>query len=112
MINRGIVQGSGIGPILYIINENDLKPLSSANTFPKYADDANLLVPDNADISLPLELENVKAWALLNKMITDFSKTTQIVFHRPGPHQNLHPSVIDYIKQVNEVKLLGVVINR
>jgi hypothetical protein len=97
---------------LYIIHESDLKPLSSANILLKYADDTNLLVPENADISLPLEFENVKAWALLNKMIINFSKTREIVFHRPSPHQDLHPSVIDSIEQVNEVKLLGVVINR
>ena len=30
-INRGIVQGSGVGPMLYIVMEGDLKALSSNN---------------------------------------------------------------------------------
>jgi hypothetical protein len=30
-INRGIVQGSGIGPYLYIVMESDLHPVSCKN---------------------------------------------------------------------------------
>ena len=44
-INKGIVQGSGIGPSLYIVMESDLKALSAINILFKYADDTNLLVP-------------------------------------------------------------------
>jgi len=44
-INRSIVQGSGLGPTLYLILECDLKPKSSINKIFKYADDTNLLVP-------------------------------------------------------------------
>jgi len=46
-INRGIVQGSGVGPTFYLVMESDLKPLSSANLLCKFADDTNLLVPAN-----------------------------------------------------------------
>ena len=28
-INRGIVQGSGVGPTFYVVMESDIKPLSS-----------------------------------------------------------------------------------
>jgi len=45
-INRGIVQGSGLGPILCIVMEGDLKALSNTNLLCKYADDTNLLVPE------------------------------------------------------------------
>ena len=31
-INLGIVQGSGVGPTLYIILESDCKPISNVNT--------------------------------------------------------------------------------
>ena len=42
-INTGIVQGSGIGPMLYVVM--DLHTLSLMNILVKYADDTNLLVP-------------------------------------------------------------------
>ena len=45
-LNKGIVQGSGIGPTLYIVMESDLKALSAINILSKYADDTNLLVPE------------------------------------------------------------------
>ena len=46
IINRSIVQGSGIGPTLFIICIKDFKPIGSTNHMTKYADDANLLVPE------------------------------------------------------------------
>jgi len=51
-INRSILQGSDLGPTLYIIMEGDLKALSSS-TLLKYTDDTNLLVPEitNVDIN-------------------------------------------------------------
>ena len=45
-INTGIVQGSGVGPTLYIVMESDLKTISKINILFKYADDNNLLVPE------------------------------------------------------------------
>ena len=50
-INQSIVQGSGVGPILYIIMKSDLVPLSDSNQLFKYADDTTLLVPENSDTS-------------------------------------------------------------
>ena len=44
-INLGIIQGSGIGPLFYVILAADLKACSPVNLTLKYADDTNLLVP-------------------------------------------------------------------
>ena len=41
-----ITQGSGVGPTLYAITENDLKPHSSINVIFKYVDDTNFRVPE------------------------------------------------------------------
>ena len=46
IINRSLVQGSGIGPTLFVICITDLKPVGSTNHITKYADDASLLVPE------------------------------------------------------------------
>ena len=51
-INKGIVQGSGIGPTLYIVIKSDLKALSAINILFKYADDTNLLVSEKTDVHL------------------------------------------------------------
>ena len=55
VINRSIVQGSGIGPTLFVICLIDLKPIGSINYAANYADDANLLVPEKCDIDIMLE---------------------------------------------------------
>ena len=110
-INKSIVQGSGIGPTLYILQESDLHPLSSINFILKYADDTNLLVPEHTDISFVREFENIKNWTERNKMIINISKTKEIVFQRPNPHHFLSPFPIDDIDQVHEAKLLGVILN-
>jgi len=39
LITSSIVQGSGIGPTLWLIMESDLHPLSDANVIFKYADE-------------------------------------------------------------------------
>jgi len=42
-INRSIVQGSGIGPTLYIIMKHDLRAISEINDLFKFADDTTCL---------------------------------------------------------------------
>ena len=110
-VNLGIVQGSGIGPTLYIIQESDLKTLSEVNILMKYADDTNLLVPSGTDVILEEEYLNVKRWAEVNKMLLNAAKTKEIVFRRP----NLRSSSFDLprltgIERIAQSKLLGVVI--
>ena len=48
LITRSIVQGSGLGPYLYILLAKRLKTLSLMNRLVKYADDTTLVVPPNA----------------------------------------------------------------
>ena len=56
-INLSIVQGSGFGPSLYVIMETDLHPKSRDSKLMKYADDTNLLVPENTDCTLTEEFK-------------------------------------------------------
>jgi hypothetical protein len=78
-INRSIVQGSGIGPFLYILNESDLHPLSQNNEIFKYADDTNLLVPQHSDTPIEAEFDNILQWTRNNKMIIKLSSIIIIV---------------------------------
>ena len=82
MIKRSIVQGSGIGPTLFIICIMHLKLVGSTNHITKYADDASLLVPEKNDAER--EFLNVRKWANDNKFMVNMAKTKEIVFHRPN----------------------------
>jgi len=42
-INTSIVQGSGIGPMLFVVMESDLSIMSSTNILLKYADDTSAI---------------------------------------------------------------------
>jgi len=56
-INRSIIQGSGIGPTLYIVMKSDMTPISTYNLPIKYADDVDLLVPETSDVDLLLSFK-------------------------------------------------------
>ena len=109
-INRSIVQGSGIGPSMYILMESDLHPLSDINKIFKFADDTNLLVPEQSDISMEEEFTNIQDWARRNKMVINLSKTKEIVFRRPHPGKFALSPSIEEVEIVREAKLLGVIL--
>jgi hypothetical protein len=110
-INRSIVQGSGIGPSLFILMESDLHPLCRDNIMFKYTDDTDLLVPERSDVTMQQEFQHVQEWASRNKMVVNFTKTKELVFHRPHPSKfSITPSFPN-LELVQDAKLLGVVLS-
>ena len=109
-ITRSIIQGSGIGPTLYIAMESDLHPISSINIMFKYADDTNLLVPENTDVDLNDEYNHILQWATIIGMNINVAKTKEIVFQRPCPIKFHMCYPIDGIERVRPIRLLGVII--
>jgi len=103
-IGLSVVQGSGIGPMLYAVMKSDLQAISRRNTVFKYADDTILVVPEHTDVSIHDEFEHVKVWASVNKLMLNALKTKEIVFKR---HFHMPPA-LEEIEQLNCVKLLGV----
>ena len=63
-ITRSILQGSGIGPTLWLVMASDLRCILDINLLFKYADDTNLLVPENTDVDLAVEFGNVLTYLL------------------------------------------------
>lgn len=110
-INKGIVQGSGLGPTLFSIMVSDLETLSVINILCKYADDTNLISPEHSDVSLEDEFSNICNWASENKMILNNTKTKEIVFRRPNPRLSIMPSPMSGIERVKSSKLLGIILN-
>jgi hypothetical protein len=51
-ITRSIIQGSGLGPALYIIYKSDMRTLSALNKLCKFADDTTLLAPQSTDVQI------------------------------------------------------------
>ena len=74
-ITRSIIQGSGIGPTLWIVMASDLCCICNMNLLFKYADDTNLLVPENTNVDLVDELSNIREWADSNGMVINLHKT-------------------------------------
>ena len=81
-ITQSIIQGSGIGPYLYMIYASDLRTLSSHNVIVKYADDTTLLVGQHSPVDITQEYENFSSWSVTNKLTINTGKTKEIVFHR------------------------------
>jgi len=59
-INRSIIQGSGIGPTLFIMfTAYDRKALDILNFLITYADDATVLPPQNSKTSVKLDMAHI-----------------------------------------------------
>ena len=87
-INASIVQGSGIGPMSYVLNSKDQKPVLHENKFSKYADDGDLVVPSVNSNLISIEIDNIQQWALQNDLTINPNKTTEIIIYRQGPISN------------------------
>jgi hypothetical protein len=110
-INRGIVQGSVLGPTLYAVMKTDLRSKSKLNIIFKFADDTTLLVPENTDVNIGVEFDAIKTWTVINKMRLNMAKTKEIILHRPSTKFELSFDPVDAIEVVREAKLLGVFIS-
>ena len=110
-ITRSIVQGSGLGPMLYIALARKLKALSKQNAMSKYADDTSLLAPQHTDVSIEQEFAHVVDWSTANKLTINKNKTQEIIFYRSNRMANKHDiPLIPGIARVVEVRLLGVIL--
>jgi hypothetical protein len=110
-INLGVVQGSVLGPSLFTLMVSDLKPISRSNDLCKYADDLSLLVPENSETSIDAEFRAIREWAVTNKLIINFGKTKEIIFHRPRATRLLSPPALSGIERVTFAKILGIYVN-
>ena len=67
-INASIVQGSGIGPVSYVIYASDLRALHTGIAIDKYADDSYLVVPSINSSTIPDEFLHISDWAKANNL--------------------------------------------
>ena len=78
-INASIIQGSGLGPVSYILNASDLHTMHPFNILFKYADDTYLLVPAKYSTLISHDLKNISDWATDNNLKLNSTKCYEMV---------------------------------
>ena len=115
-----IIQGSVLGPLLFLIYINDLHTCIRHSTVRHFADDTNLLYPirkkeqnrnRNTVRNLNADLKSLNHWLLANKISLNSTKTELIFFRDKN---TLIPDVkikINGVKLVesSEVKYVGII---
>ncbi len=91
--NISVIQGSILGPILFLIYINDLYTASSLHKF-MFADDTACTASNcnlnKLIITVNTELKKIARWFRANKMAVNISKTKFMLFHTRGKPIDQH----------------------
>src|SRR5580693_5418320 len=76
------IQGSALGPAMFVLNGIDLQSTSAQNYMPAYADDTYLLFPSDNETRIDEEFSSIIAWASQNNILLNHDKSLEIIFHK------------------------------
>ena len=112
-ITCGVLQGSWLGPFLFILYINDLPFALKCSKAKMFADDTSLArtAKDVKDITstMNIELENLKVWLQGNKLSLNVAKTTSMLI---GTRHTIDDKISrEPIEQKPSVKYLGIYID-
>jgi hypothetical protein len=113
-VSSGVPQGSVLGPVLFAILIDSLRPVHPQSTYVKYADDITVIhnTRNASDDHLYLEWAAICKWSEINEMPINLKKTNVInVITKKGLTllPMLRPDSTQ-IETVRSAKLLGVMI--
>jgi len=106
-ISASFVQGSGMGPVAYLLNASDLRPIDQNNKIFKYADDTYLIVCDSNAHTIPKELQHISEWATRHNLKSNQAKSKEIVL-------SLHKTPVSaatFLTRVKSLTVLGITFN-
>jgi hypothetical protein len=119
----GIPQGSSLGPLLFLIDINDISNCSDKVSIRIFADDTNIFASyksiKDLEILMNEELTNVKKWCDLNKLSINIKKTNYMIVKSSNKKitENINIKItnkdgtICCLERKDHIKYLGVLID-
>jgi hypothetical protein len=112
-IERGVPQGTILGPLIFNTFVSDFETSNSEATVVKYADDINIVInftdkdPQHIKKIIENEILNAMTWCEKKKMVLNTEKSSCVLNFR---HPEYHPSSLT-LPEKQSIKTLGVYLN-